>query len=333
MAEKDTFATLGKREAIRKLFEGSAYAPFCDPVAFQSTSRAHIHTVSKIFLEGIDFDLVYFPLKHLGYKCVTAATAELYAKNSAPRTLSINLGVSAKLDFEHIQILWSGVLLAARKYGYKKLALDIVPSKNGLSITVTATGETSELAAKRRSQAHSKDLICLSGSVGGAYLGQALLESEKVRFENGAQKSEVLEKYQVMVGDYLKPELPVGVIENLEDAEIYPSYGYSVRTGLADAVLRLCGDSNLGAKIYVDKIPFEGNSFALGQELDVDPMSAAMNGGDDYKLLYVVPITQMEKFRRDFQTFSIIGHLAQPEAGSVLVMPEGVEIPLKAQGW
>lgn len=333
MAEKETFATLGKREAIRKLFEGSAYAPFCDPAAFQSTSRAHINTASKIFLEGIDFDLVYFPLKHLGYKCVTAVTAELYACMSVPRTLSINLGVSAKLDFEHIQILWGGMMLAARKYGYKKVALDIVPSKNGLCIGVTATGETTELSAKRRSLAHSKDLICLSGSVGGAYLGQALLESEKKRFENGAQKSEVLEKYQVMVGDYLKPELPVGVVENLEDAEIYPSYGYSVRTGLADAVLRLCGDSNLGAKIYVDKIPFEGNSFALGQELDVDPMSAAMNGGDDYKLLYVVPITQMEKFRRDFQTFSIIGHLAQPEAGSVLVMPEGVEIPLKAQGW
>lgn len=333
MAEKDTFATLGKREAIRKLFEGSAYAPFCDPVDFQSTSRAYITTASKIFLEGIDFDLVYFPLKHLGHKCVTAVTAELFAKMSNPRTLNVNLGVSAKLDFEHIQILWSGIMLAARTYGYKKLNLDIAPSKNGLCISMTSTGETSELIAKRRSKAHSKDLICLSGSVGGAYLGQALLESEKSRFENGAEKSEALEKYRMIVGDYLKPDLSEGLVGELEDSEIYPSYGYSVRNGLADAVLRLCEDSGFGAKIYVDKIPFEGNSFALGKELNIDPMSAAMNGGDDYKLIYVVPILQMEKFRRDFQTFSIIGHLAQPDAGSVLVLPEGVEMPLKAQGW
>ena len=123
------------------------------------------------------------------------------------------------------------------------------------------------------------------------------------------------------------------IVTKLEDSEIYPSYGYFVTRGLADAVKRLTRDSGLGAKIYADKIPFEGNSFALGKELDMDPVSAAMNGGDDNRLLFVVPILHLEKFRRDFQTFDIIGHMAQPEAGDVLVTPEGVEFPLKAQGW
>ena len=316
----DTFATLGKQEAIRQLFEGTKFKPFEEPVFFHSPERSYITTSTKSFLEGIDFDLVYFPLKHLGYKCVLATTAELFAVMSHPRTLSICLGVSAKLDFEQVKELWSGVLAAAREYGYRSLSLDIQPSKNGLAISVSATGETSELMAKRRSVVHSKDLICVSGALGAAFLGQSLLESEKTRFENGAVKTEVLEKYKMFVGAYLKPE-------------VYPSFGYVVSMGLSDAVLKLTRDSGLGAKIYADKIPFEGNSFTLGSELDIDPISAAMNGGDDYKLLFTIPILKLDKFRADFQTFDIIGHMAQSEVGAVLLTPEGVELPLKAQGW
>ena len=327
----DTFATLGKQEAIRQLFEGTKFKPFEEPVFFHSPERSYITTSTKSFLEGIDFDLVYFPLKHLGYKCVLATTAELFAVMSHPRTLSICLGVSAKLDFEQVKELWSGVLAAAREYGYRSLSLDIQPSKNGLAISVSATGETSELMAKRRSVVHSKDLICVSGALGAAFLGQSLLESEKTRFENGAVKTEVLEKYKMFVGAYLKPEMSASIVDHLEEAEVYPSFVVSM--GLSDAVLKLTRDSGLGAKIYADKIPFEGNSFTLGSELDIDPISAAMNGGDDYKLLFTIPILKLDKFRADFQTFDIIGHMAQSEVGAVLLTPEGVELPLKAQGW
>lgn len=329
----DTFATLGKQEAIRQLFEGTKFKPFEEPVFFHSPERSYITTSTKSFFEGIDFDLVYFPLKHLGYKCVLATTAELFAAMSHPRTLSICLGVSAKLDFEHVKELWSGVLAAAREYGYRSLSLDIQPSKNGLAISVSATGETTSLMAKRRSAVHSKDLICVSGALGAAFLGQSLLESEKARFENGAVKTEVLEKYKMFVGAYLKPEMSASIVDHLEEAEVYPSFGYVVSRGLSDAVLKLTRDSGLGAKIYAAKIPFEGNSFALGSELDIDPISAAMNGGDDYKLLFTIPILKLDKFRADFQTFDIIGHMAQSEVGAVLLTPEGVELPLKAQGW
>ena len=333
MAEQQTFASIGKMEAIRQLFEGSGYKAFGEPLHLAPAAKAQVVTASRCFLEGVDFNLVYFPLKHLGYKCVLALTAELFAVMSHPRSLSICLGVSAKLDLEHVKQLWSGVLAAAREFGYSSLSLDLQPSRNGLCISVAVTGEVSALTCGRRSKAKSMDLICVSGALGAAYLGFQVLEREKVRFDAGSKSSDALEQYKMLVGSYLKPELSTGVVSALEEAEIYPSFGYVVSRGLSDALLRLTRDSGLGAKVYADKLPFEGNTFALGEELDIDPVSAAMNGGDDFRLLFTIPILQMEKFHKNFPTFDIIGHLALPEAGSVLVTPDGVELPVKAQGW
>ena len=285
-----------------------------------------------MYLEGVDFNLVYFPLKHLGYKTVIGAVGELYAALAHPKLLSVVLGVSSKLDFEQIKELWLGITVAAKEHGFEAVNLDLQPSQNGLFISVSATGETSLLTDKRRLAAKSKDLICVSGSLGAAFLGLQVLERGAREFhEKGVQPD--MTEYRMLVGDYLRPELDADIVKKLEDAEIYPSYGYFVTKGLADAVKRLTRDSGLGAKIYAEKIPFEGNSFRLGKELDMDPVSAAMNGGDDMRLLFVVPILHLEKFRRDFQTFDIVGHLALPEAGEVLVTPEGVEFPIKAPGW
>lgn len=321
--EEKTFASLGRVEAIRQLFEGTGFQPFCEPLWFEAKAGDCITSATKVFLEGIDFNLVYFPLKHLGYKSVITTAGELYAVMATPATLSVTIGVSAKLDFSHIEELWSGVTAAAREQGFKSLSLELQPSKNGLCISVTASGSCSKLSAVRRPKAQSKDLICVSGSLGAAYLGQQILE----------HKPDELEKYKMLLAAYLKPELSPNTVAQLEEAQIYPSMGYLVTKGLSDAVMRLCRDSGLGAKIYADKIPFEGGSFAAGKELDIDPISAAMNGGDDCRILYTVPILKLEKFRSEFQTFDIIGHLAQPEADAVLVSPDGLEHPLSAQGW
>jgi thiamine-monophosphate kinase len=326
----ETFSSLGKVEAISQLYRLSAYNPVSG-LSCKSEGGIVI-TSSRMFLEGIDFNLVYFPLKHLGYKCVVGTVGELYASLAHPRLLNVVLGVSAKLDFEQIKELWMGITVAAKEHGFEAVNLDLQPSNNGLYVSMAATGETSLLTSKRRMAAKSKDLICVSGSLGAAFLGLQVLERGAKEFaEKGTQPD--MSKYRMLVGDYLRPELDSGIVSKLEDAEIYPSYGYFVTRGLADAVKRLTRDSGLGAKVYADKIPFEGNSFSLGKELDMDPVSAAMNGGDDNRLLFVVPILHLEKFRRDFQTFDIIGHLAQPEAGDVLVTPEGVEFPMKSQGW
>lgn len=304
-----SFSEIGRISAIDSLFEGiekkKSYTP---------------GTAHRLLLEGMDFDLSYFPLKHLGYKAVVSITGELYADLRTARELSVILGVSSKLDYSQIEEFWSGVRVAAQEFGYESIHLDLVPSLNGLTISLSASGKR---VCEHTPKAESKDLLCISGSLGSAFFGQQLLE----------RKSDELEKYRMMVADYLKPELREHTPEQLKEAGLIPSAGCFVTRGLSDAVLRICRSTGLGAKVYADRIPFEGNSFALGKELDIDPISAAMNGGDDLRLLFTIPILKAEQFRKDFQTYDIIGHLALPEVGAALVTPDGIELPLRAQGW
>ena len=333
MAE-ERFSDLGRVEAIAKLYEGTPYKPF-EENSFETSGKSQILTKARTFIEGIDFDLTYFPLKHLGYKCVTAVTGELYASFSHPRALEIRLGISAKLDFKHIKEFWEGAVTAAKEHGYTSLGLDLTPSPNGLAASVSAVGETTLLMSKRRPAAKSMDLICISDNLGAAFMGFQVLEREKKAFqESGDHKAQPkLDDYKNLVGAYLKPQINPQIIKQLEDAEIVPSHGYLVTRGLADAVKRLVRDSGLGAKVYVDKLPFAGKTFDLGKEMNIDPMSAALNGGEDYRLLFTIPIGKHDKFRHDFQTFDVIGHLAKPEVGAAVVTPDGVELPMKAQGW
>lgn len=331
--DKKDFSDIGRIGAISQLFEGTPYKAFEEPLRFESKAGDKILNVSKTFLEGIDFDLVYFPLKHLGYKCVVAAAGELYAALASPKTLSVTLGISAKLDYAHTAELWSGVVSAAKEHGFESLSLDLQPSPNGLCIALSANGTVSKLTAGRTPKAKSMDLVCVSGSLGAAYLGQQVLEKGKRSFEQGESNRDALEKYKMLVGSYLKPELDAATVAKFEKCGIYPSAGVFVTRGLSDAAKRLARATGLGVKVYASKIPFEGNSFQLGREMDIDPVSAACNGGEDYRLLFTIPILEAEKFRRDFQTFDVIGHLAQPEAGTALVTPDGVELPLRAQGW
>ena len=333
MAE-ERFSDLGRVEAIARLYEGTPYKPFKTGY-FETSGKSCISSQARTFIEGIDFDLTYFPLKHLGYKCVTAVTGELYAELAHPRTMDIRIGISAKLDFQHIKELWEGVVAAAKEHGYKDVSLDLLPSPNGLTVSIFSVGETSLLMAKRRTAAKSMDLICVSDNLGAAFMGFQILERERKRFEESgdAKAQPDLESYKNLVGAYLKPQINPQIINQLEEAEIMPSYGYLVTRGLGDAVRRLVRDSGLGAKIYVDKLPFAGKTFELSKELDIDPISAALNGGEDYRLLFTIPIGKHDKFRHDFQTFDIIGHLAKPEVGAAVVTPDGVELPIKAQGW
>ena len=317
-----SFSDIGKTEAIDQLYRLSAFHPV-PGLTYSADRGGKVHTAARMYLEGIDFNLVYFPLKHLGYKCVVGAVGELYAALAHPKLLNVILGLSAKLDFGEVKELWAGITVAAKEHGFESVNLDLQPSSNGLYISIAVTGETALLTDKRRMAAKTKDLICVSGSLGAAYLGMQVLERGRREYEKTGQQPDMT-PWRMLVGDYLRPELDAAVVSKLEDAEIYPSYGYFVTRGLGDALKRLTRDSGLGAKVYADHIPFEGNTFQLGKQLDIDPVSAAFNGGDDMRLLFTVPILHLEKFRRDFQTFDIIGHLAQPDAGAVLVTPEGV---------
>lgn len=333
--EKKNFSDIGKIEAIKLLFEESPFKQ-ADGTSYLSGEKGGvIRTASKLWLEGIDFDLTYFPLKHLGYKSVVGTVGEIYASLARPQSISVRLGISAKLDLPQISELWNGICTAAEEHHIKRADLDLVPSRNGLTISIVISGITSPEVAENRKSASSKDLICISGNVGASFLGMSLLEQEKKKFEKAGELTGQpdLEKYKMLVASYLKPEIDPDIVSQLGDSGIIPPYGYLVNRGLADAARRLNRDSGLGVKLYTDKIPFEGNSFEVGKKLNIDPISAALKGGDDYRLMFVIPMSAYETFRHDFQTFSIIGHLAQPEVGTVLVTHEGVELPVHAQGW
>ena len=318
----ERFSDLGREQSICKLFEGTPYEPF-SRTEFAAGQGDETVSASRMFLEGIDFNLKYFPLKHLGYKAVVGVTGELYAAMAHPKSLRINIGVSAKLDYEQIRELWSGAVSAASSHGYASVSLDLDPSLNGLCIALSAAGLRSAVVSSGRPQPKSKDLLCVSGSLGAAYMGQQVLER---RFSE-------IEKYKMMVGSYLMPELDADLPGRMEALGMLPSTGCFVTRGLSDAVMRISRGTGLGAKVYAGKIPFEGNTISLAREMGIDAVSAAMNGGDDYRIIYVVPILCMERFCKEFQTFDVIGHLAQPDAGTVVVTPEGAEIPLSSQGW
>lgn len=328
------FSDIGRVEAVRRMLETGGF-PDNGSVSFLGGKNNIIRSSSRLWMEGIDFDLTYFPLKHLGYKCLVGTIGELYASMYSPETISIRIGVSSKLDYDQVSELWLGICTAAREHNIKKADLDLCPSYNGLIISISVTGIISEELEASKKKISSKDLICVSGNVGAAYLGMRLLDKEKERLVKAGDLGGKLdiEHFKMIASTYLKPEISPFLIKQMKENGLIPSFGCLVCRGLADAAKKIQKESGLGVKLYSDKIPFEGNSFELGRIINVDPVSAAMNGGDDFRLLFVVPQTMYETLRHDFQTFSIIGHVAQPEVGTVIVMPEGAELPLHAQGW
>ena len=320
---------LGKQAALDRLFEESG---FTQVRTLRPESRGATCAAHKLMLEGCDFDLVYTPLKHLGYKAVLNVLGELYATLHTPEGLSVVLGLSRRFCFEDVAALWEGMLTAVREHGIRQVSLDLNPSVNGLAVSLTATGLREEGLADRIPESRSKDLLCLSGHLGAAYMGLHVLEREKVAFTGSGEQPD-LSPYKSVLASYLSPEIKPGLPGRFVEADVLPSRGYFLTRGLAEAVLRLTRDTGLGAKVYLEKIPISSQTFAMAGEINMDVVTAAMNGGDDYKFLFVIPLDKHEAFRKEFHDFEIIGHLAQPEVGPVLITPEGAELPIRAQGY
>ena len=324
--QRTEFSQIGHRAAVARLFEGSGYTNSPE-IKIADGIASH-----KLMAQGVDFDLVYNPLKHLGYKAVLNVLGEIYAAFHRPRALSLAVGVSSHFAFEDIAELWGGVLAAAKEHGIKELHLDLFPSINGLQISLMATGAQSRTVAGKIPAASSKDLICLSGNVGAAYMGQHVLEREKGAFlaageENAKQPD--LSKYKYLLSQYLCPEIPANVIDRFAKGGFYPTAGVFDCRGLAEAVNSLCEKTGFGAKLYLDRLPIASETFEMAAEVNIDAVTAAINGGDDYRLIYTIPLSRYEEFKREIQTFDVIGHLAHSDVGGVLVTPDGAELPLK----
>ncbi len=334
--KRTQIAEIGKKELLRRLFEGTG---FTNRQLLKGEPSNQTVSVNRLMMEGVDFDLVYTPLKHLGYKSVLNAIGPLYAGCYQPKSISYNLALSARFAAEDIVELWTGIVAAAKEHKIENLSLELKASMTGLAIGITAQGEQDLLTLEKAAKPAGTDLICITGNIGAAYMGLHVLEREKVAFnkipasEMASYKQPDLSRYKYILSQYLSPEINPKIVEQFKEAELIPSAGYFITDGLAATVKEMCQEYGVGAKIYLDKIPIATQTMEMAKEINMDAVTAALNGGDDYKFLFVIPLAEHEKFHKEFPNVDIIGHLCKAEAGALLVTPEGAEIPMQAQGF
>ena len=287
---------------------------------------------TDMMTEGIDFDLSYFPLKHLGYKAIVRGINDIIAMNAKAEQVVVALGVSAKITVEALDALYEGMEFACKEYGVDLVGGDTTASLNGLTISITAVGRAKKEAVVYRSGAKEHDLICITSNLGAAYMGLHLLEREK-RVLSGVNNPEPqFEGYDYLLERYLKPRARVNIINALSEEGITPTSMIDLSDGLASDLRQICKSSECGARIYLEHIPIARQTSQLAEEMHIDPVIAALNGGEDHELLFTVPLSMQEKIMQ-LGLVDIIGHITRPEAGVVLVTPDGEGIALKAQAF
>lgn len=286
---------------------------------------------TDLFLEGIHFNLIYSPLRHLGYKAVVRGISDIYAMNGTPGQIMIALGISSRFAVEQVDEIYEGIRLACDKYSVDLAGGDITSSLTGLTICVTAVGMVTREALVRRDGAGKNDLICVTGDFGAAYMGLQLLERERKLYEKDSSFQPDLSGSEYIIGRQLKPEIPVMVLDALNERKILPTSMIDVSDGLASDLIHLCRLSGTGCRVYSEKIPVDYETERTAEEFNLDPLTAALNGGEDYELLFTVPLGLLEEI--SMRDIRIIGHMTNPESGYILVGSGGTEISLSAQGW
>lgn len=283
-------------------------------------------------LEGVDFDLTYFPLKHLGYKAVTVGVSDILAMNAKPEQIIISLGVSSKIPVEALEDLYEGIDFACKELGVDLVGGDTSASMTGLVINITAIGRAKRKAISYRSGAQFNDLICITGNLGAAYMGLQLLEREKRVLANVENPEPQFKGYEYLLQRYLKPRARKDIIDLLAEEKIVPTSMIDLSDGLASEVLQICKASKCGARIYLDRIPIAKQTTQLAEEMHLDPVVAALNGGEDYELMFTVPLAMQEQVMR-LGVVDVVGHITRESTGAYLVTPDGSDIKLKAQGF
>ena len=283
-------------------------------------------------LEGIDFDLTYFPLKHLGYKAVTVGVSDILAMNAKPEQLIISLGVSSKIPVEALEDLYEGMAFACKELGVDLVGGDTSASMTGLVINITAIGRAKRKQISYRSGAQFNDLICITGNLGAAYMGLQLLEREKRVLSNVENPEPQFKGYEYLLQSYLKPRARKDIIDLLAEEKIVPTSMIDLSDGLASEVLQICKASKCGARIYLDRIPIAKQTTQLAEEMHIDPVVAALNGGEDYELMFTVPLAMQEQVMR-LGVVDVVGHITRESTGAYLVTPDGSDIKLRALGF
>ena len=287
---------------------------------------------TDLLLEGIHFDLTYTPLKHLGYKAVAVNLSDIYAMNGTPRQITVSLGISKRFTVEHINQLYSGIYAACDKYGIDLVGGDTSASVTGLLISITCIGEANEDEIVYRNGAHDTDLVCVSGDLGAAYMGLQLLERERVASEGQKDFQPDFAGREYLLERQIKPEPRADVIAELRELGIKPTAMMDISDGLSSELLHICKQSKVGCRVYEDRIPIDYQTAVMAEELNMNLVTAAMNGGEDYELLFTVPLTQHEKVEQ-MKTARLIGRITKPELGAYMVTRDDAEVEIRAQGW
>lgn len=287
---------------------------------------------TDLLLEGIHFDLTYTPLKHLGYKAVAVNLSDVYAMNGTPRQITVSLGISKRFTVEHINELYAGIYTACEKYGVDLVGGDTSASVTGLLISITCIGEAKEEEIVYRSGARDTDLVCVSGDLGAAYMGLQLLERERVASAGQKDFQPDFAGREYLLERQLKPEPRADVIAEMRQLGIRPTAMMDVSDGLSSELFHICKQSNVGCRIYEDRIPIDYQTAVMAEELNMNLVTAAMNGGEDYELLFTVPLTQHEKVEQ-MKTARLIGRITKPELGAFMVTRDDNELQIRAQGW
>ena len=338
MSKRTEIATLGEFGLIRHLTEKielkneSTVKGIGDDAAVLDYKEKQILVTTDLLLEGVHFDLMYVPLKHLGYKSAVVNFSDIYAMNGKPKQITVSIGISKRFSVEDLEEFYSGLQLACDIYGVDIVGGDTSSSLTGMCISITCIGEGEKGKVVTRSGAKDTDLVCVSGDLGAAYMGLQLLEREKSVFKGEKDFTPDFSGKEYLLERQLKPEARKDIIEMLEKAGIVPTSMMDISDGLSSELLHISKESNVGCRIYEDRIPIDYQTAAMAEQFSMNLVTAALNGGEDYELLFTVPLTDHDKVS-EMKGVKVIGHITKPELGNYLVGRDGGEVELKAQGW
>lgn len=303
-----------------------------DDAAELSYPDTEVLVSSDLLLEGVHFDLTYVPLKHLGYKAAVVNFSDICAMNGTPRQITVSLGISKRFTVEHIEALYAGIRLACEIYGVDLVGGDTTASRQGLVISITCIGDAPKGKVAYRDGAKDTDLICVSGDLGSAYMGLQLLEREKIASAGSKEFIPKFEGKEYLVERQLKPEARKDIVRELADAGIQPTSMMDISDGLSSELLHICKASHCGCRIYEDRIPIDYQTAVMAEELGMNLVTAALNGGEDYELLFTVPLHAHDEITK-LKGIKVIGHITKEDLGCAMITRDGAEMPLRAQGF
>ena len=302
-----------------------------DAAILQFGNDEEVLVSTDLLMEGVHFDLTYFPLKHLGYKAVVANISDIYAMNGTPKQITVSLALSRKFCIEDVEELYSGIRLACQQYGVDIVGGDTSSSLTGLTISITAIGTVPKGKVVKRNRAKETDLICVTGNLGAAYMGLQLLEREKIATA-GKDIQPDFQGKEYILERQLKPEICKEVLEKLREENVRPTSMIDISDGLSSELMHICKQSGVGCRIYEERIPIDYQTAIMAEELNMNVITCALNGGEDFELLFTVPIADHEKVAA-MKDVRVIGHIVSDNMGLALITRDGVEMELKAQGW